>query len=173
MFNLFIENFLIRINWARGTQVSYTNGQSDGDHPRAANPISLHPPWWHHHHPMAMSCSYFSHARSATLPLTAVMLPLLLSVLPLGQCESPWWTKFLPVRLKVVQPLSVSSWAVWVQWLCGLQCSVSLPFVLCCSGYIFSHSNWGKVSDCVSQALVAHRQNTSKAVAEERTGGQG
>lgn len=59
----------------------------------------------------------------------------------------------------------------------GLQCSVSLPFVLCCSGYIFSHSNWGKVSDCQSgpgSAQTEHiNSGSGREWAEERTGGQG
>ena len=38
VFSLFIKNSLI--NWACGTQVSYTTSQSDGDHARAADQIS-------------------------------------------------------------------------------------------------------------------------------------
>ena len=51
---------------------------------------------------------------------------------------------------------------------CVVYNAVSLCHLFCVAvDTFFSHSNWGKVADCVSQALVAHRRNTSKVVAEE------
>lgn len=51
--------------------------------------------------------------------------------------------------------------------MCGLQCCVSLLFILCCGGCDFIHNNWQKVSQCVRLALVAHRWHTPKVAAEE------
>lgn len=167
MFNLFIENFLIRINWARGTQVSYTNGQSDGDHPRAANQISLHPPW----HDVIITpwqCPVRIFPMPGVLPFPRLLwcYPLLLSVLPLGQREPLWWTKFLPVRLKVVQPLSVIMGCMSTVG-CMVYNALSLCHLFCVAVGTFFPIVTGERYLTVSQALVAHRRNTSTVVAEE------
>ena len=142
VFSLFIKNSLI--NWACGTQVSYTSSQSDGDHARAADQVSC------------ILCSMMP--SSSTHDTILSVLSPLLRVWLLSRLL--WWFWSCPSvneshhdMYKVPASEAQGHTAIEHNAYHGLyECSWLCSFVL-----LFPRGNWGRVSECVDQALVAHR----------------